>query len=56
MTKTTTAPKTLANRRALVFFGGPLLISFLAIGWVWEGHIFDRDVDILSPRLRALWG
>ena len=23
---------------------------------VWEGHIFDRDVDILSPRLRALWG
>ena len=23
---------------------------------VWEGHIFDRDVEILVPRLRALWG
>ena len=22
---------------------------------VWEGHIPDRDVDILLPRLRALW-
>ena len=33
MTKSTTAPKTLANRRTLVFFGGPLLILFLAIGW-----------------------
>ena len=33
MTKSTTAPKTLANRRTLVFFGGPLLISFLAVGW-----------------------
>ena len=21
-----------------------------------HSHIFDRDVDILSPRLRALWG
>lgn len=23
---------------------------------VWEGHIPDRDADILLPRLRALWG
>ena len=33
MTKSTTAPKILANRRTLVFFGGSLLISVLAIGW-----------------------
>ena len=55
MTKSTTMPRTLANRRTLVFFGGPLLISVLvALGFRYcslEPTFALRDGSLMSKTL-----